>query len=352
MTSEGKIEDALKKNKLERYGVTKKSLYSIMSVLACLAMIIVISVVQAGFNKEFYKDSNYWINLAILGGLSIFGILTGQQIGDDISRNNPKGRFRTSLNRYSQRYQVIDEKKLFSYFDDWLEFYRDRKKENKTRDLLKENGVYQLEVLDLDVKELVNLKNAWKKDWTGTDKESKYYSKGRDESATYFMSYSDEQIEIIKMCLRGKVKVSRLSSSFFTDAINGYEKDMWESSAKANAKKNVYLSLNTTYKLISLIAVSFVMSGLEPMLREEIVVSQVLLSLISRIFTLVTSLVWGMYTGMELVKVDTSYLDYKIRMLTLYEEEIELKIFVPMTIEEKAKKMYQENERRMMKYEE
>ena len=343
MGNEDKLTEAANKNKLEKYGMTKKSLYSIVSVFACLILIIAVSIAQVGFNKEFYKDLNYWINLSILGALSIFGMLTGQQIGDDVNRNNPKGRFRASLGRYSQRYQSIDEKKLFSHFEDWLEFYRDRKLKKKIKNILKENGIYQFEVLDLDVTELQNLKLVWKKDWSGTDKEENYYNKKREESATYFMSYSEEQIALIEFCLRGKVKVSKLPSTFFTDALNAYEKDMWESAAHANAKKNAYLSLNTTYKLIALISFSFIMSGLQPITDESITITQVFLSLASRLFTLATSIVWGMYIGMELVKIDTSYLDYKIRMLSLYEEEYELKIFIPMSIEEKAYQNYQKN---------
>ena len=340
MVSEDKINEAVNKNKLEKYGITKKSIYSFVSVLACLVLIVAVSIAQVGFNKEFYKDVNYWINLAILAALSIFGMLTGQQIGDDVNRNNPKGRFRNSLSKYSTKYNDVDNKKLFSYFEDWLEFFRERKLQKKIKDILRENGVHQLEVLDLDVLELDNLKQSWKKDWTGTNKYDKYYNEEKDESITYFMSYSEEQIQLIKDCLRGKVKVSKLPSSFFTDAINAYEKDMWESAAHSNAKKNAYLSLNTTYKLVGLIAFSFIMSGLEPAMDGDASAQQIFLSLASRLFTLATSIVWGMYIGMELVKIDNAYLDYKVRMLSLYEEEYDLGIFKPMTIEERAYEYY------------
>lgn len=350
MGNEDKINEAISKSKLGRVGMTKKSLYAILSVLACVVLIFAVSIAHVGFNKEFYKDVNYWINLALLAGLSIFGMFTGEQIGDDISRNNPNGRFRKSLSKYSQKHKQIDDKKLFSFFEDWLDDYRDRKLKNKIKDVLKDHGILQLEVLDLDQLELENLKNGWRKTWDGTDKFDKYYNPKTGESVTYFLSYTEEQIEIIRFCLRGKVKVSKLPSSFFTDALNAYEKDMWESSAHAHQKKNAYLSINTTYKLIGLVAFSFVISGLQPSAQDGITFAEVMVSLGSKLFTLITSLVWGLYIGMEMVKIDTSYLDYKISVLSLYEEEIDLKLFIPKTIEEKAKEAYFNNNNLMIEH--
>ena len=292
MGNEDKINEAISKTKFGRLGMTKKSLYSVLSVLACVVLIFALSIAQLGFDSEFYKSVDYWVNLGLLAGLSIFGMFTGEQIGDDISRNNPNGRFRKSLAKYSQKHKQVDDKKLFSYFEDWLEIYRDKKIERKIKEVLKDNGIMQFEVLDLDQMELDNLKKGWRKDWTGTDKFSKYYNEKTKESVTYFLSYTDEQIEAIKFCLRGKVKVSKLPSSFFTDALTAYEKDMWESSAHAHQKKNAYLSVNTTYKLIGLIAFSFIISGLHPVTQEGLTFSQVILSLGSKLFTLVTSLVW------------------------------------------------------------
>ena len=344
MGNEDKLNEAINKNKFEKYGLTRKSFYSIIRVLACILLIVIVSIAHVGFNKEFYKNIDYWINLTILCGLAIFGMFTGEQMGDDINRNNPKGRFRRSLGKYSAQYEKVDQKKLFSYFEDWLDFYRDRKLKKKIKDILKENGIHQLEVLDLDLSELSNLSKPFKKDWKGTENEKKYYNAKKNESITYFMSYDEEQIELIKFCKKGKVKVSKLPSSFFTDALNVYEKDMWESAAHSQAKKNAYLSLNTTYKLFGLLAFSFLMAGLEPLADGDTTAQEVLYSLFSKLFTLITSIIWGMYIGMELVKIDTTYLDYKIRMLSLYEEEYDLKIFNPKSIEQKAEEEYLKNE--------
>lgn len=341
MGNGNKVNEAMLKNKLEKYGVTKKSIYSIASVLAITILIIILSIFQAGFDSQFWKDIDYWINLAILIAISVFGMMTGEQIGDDTSRNNPEGRFRKSLFKYSTQFERIDSKKLFSYFEDWLELYREKRLYRKIRTTLKDNGVHQMEVLDLDLLELNNLKKFWVKDWTGTNHYDKYFNEDKCESITYFMSYTDEQIEVIKQCLRGEIKISKLSTHFFTDALNAYEKDMWESAAHSAHKKNSYLTVNTTYRLVALIMFSFVVSGIQPALNEDLQLGSILLNLGNRIFTMITSIVWGAYIGMELVKIDNAYLDFKTSILSLYEEEYDKGDFAPKSLEQVARESYE-----------
>ena len=332
--SKGKLEF------LEKRGITRKSLYSFFSIAICVILVVVLSLTQATFNQEFYKDINYWIDLGIQVALCIFGITTGIQVGDDINRNNPKGRFRFVLGNYVVIYTYIDTKKLFSFFDDWLEHYRESKQQKKILTYLKENGIHQLEVLDLDLEDLEKLKKPFKKDWKGTTFYKKYYRNDMQNSCTYFMSYTDTQIEIIKECKSGFIKVSKLSSSFFMDSINKYQTDMWESAAHSHQKKSLYVSLNTIYRIIGLTAFSFIACGLEPIQGGN--GTQVILSLATRLFSLATAIIWGIYTGMELVKIDISYLEYKTQMLTQYRDEIELKVFVPTSIEQKAKELYKQ----------
>ena len=327
---------------LDKHGITRKSLYSFFSIAICIILIIVLSITQATFNKEFYKDINYWIDLGIQVALCIFGITTGIQVGDDINRNNPKGRFRLVLGNYVVIYTYIDSKKMFSFFDDWLERYRELKQQKKIFTCLKENGIHQLEVLDLDFEDLEKLKKPFKKEWKGTTFYKKYYKSDTQNSCTYFMSYTEGQIEIIKQCKSGFVKVSKLSSSFFMDSINKYQTDMWESAAHSHQKKSLYVSLNTIYRIIGLTAFSFISCGLEPLQGAS--GTQVILSLVTRLFSLATAIIWGIYTGMELVKIDISYLEYKTQMLTQYRDEIELKVFVPTSIEQKALEQYKEIE--------
>ena len=336
VNSKGKLEF------LEKHGITRKSLYSFFSIAICVILVVVLSLTKATFNPEFYKDLNYWIDLGIQVALCIFGITTGIQVGDDINRNNPKGRFRLVLGNYVVIYTYIDSKKLFSFFDDWLEHYREVKQKKKIITCLKENGIHQLEVLDLNFEELDKLKQPYKKEWKNTSFFEKYLKKANQQSITYFMTYTEEQISVIKSCKAGQIKVSKLSSSFFMDSINKYQTDMWESAAHSHQKKSLYVSLNTIYRIVGLTAFSFIACGLEPLQGDS--GPQVILSLATRLFCLATAIIWGIYTGMELVKIDISYLEYKTQMLTQYRDEMELGVFKPVSIEQKALEEYEKLE--------
>ena len=341
---EKKLDKVILGNKLNKFNASKRALISFLSVIACIVLIIVMSIVQAEFEWGAFKETAYWVNLIISCALTIFGMISGQQIGDDINRNNVKGQYRISLSNYKTKFKLIDDKKLFAYFEDWLTFFRERKLKKKIETILKDNGIHQLEVLDLDVSELSELSNAgFRKDWTLTEFKEKYFNAQSGLSVTYFLSYTQEQIELIKKCKTGAVKVSELSSSFFLDAFTKIDKDMWESSARAEKKKGLYIGTNYTYRLIILIIVNVIFTGIMPGLQDADA-RTIWLTLISRMFALTMAVIWGIYIGMEIVKIDILYIDYKTLILSQYFDECESKIFTPKTIEEKAKLLYEKRQ--------
>lgn len=339
---ENKVSKSFVDNKLSRYGVTKKTAYSVGGMLICIFLIIVLSVTQAQFDTSLIATVNFWIDFTILAGLCIYGMISGQQTGDDMARNNPNGAFRSSLKRFSTSFTRLDNLMLFAYFDEWLDWYRERKLKKKIEGVLKDNGIHQMDVLKLDLSELDSLKEPFKKEWI-------------DGKVTYFLTYTEEQIGIIKYCMTGNVKVSKLPRTFFVDAFYHSEKDMWESAAKSTQKKTAYLSINYIYRIIALLVISILSAGLVPGADGEGGSgASVWLALAKRIFCVTTAFLWGIFIGFELVKIDISYLDFKTDVLNLYYQECELNIYTPNSLEEKARKIYEENQvhKKMMEEEE
>ena len=326
---ENKVSKSFTENKLSKYGVTKKTAYSVGGVLICIFLIIVLSITQARFNTDLINTVEFWVDFVILAGLCIYGMISGQQTGDDMARNNPKGAFRASLKKFTNGFKKIDGLKLFAYFEEWLEWYRDRKLKKKIEAILKDNGIHQMEVLKLDLTEIEQLTKPFKKEWQNGQKD------------TYFVTYTKEQIAIMRYCMTGNVKVSKLPRTFFVDAFYHSEKDMWESAAKSNQKKSAYLSINYIYRIVALLVISILSAGLVPG-GENAEQAAVWLSLAKRIFCVTTAFLWGIFIGFEIVKIDISYLDFKTDILNLYYQEYELKIYKPNTLEEKAKKDYEE----------
>lgn len=324
-----KVNKAVLANKLNKYGATKKTMYSLLGMAVCMMLIIVLSITQAGFDINAVKTTAFWIEFVILTGLCIYGMLSGQQTGDDVARNNPGGAFRASLKKFTQAFNTIDSLMLFAYFDEWLDFYRERKIRKKTEAILKDNGIHQMDVLKLDISELENLTAPFKKVW-------------EDGKETYFLTYTDEQIEVIRFCLSGKVKVSKIPRTFFVNAFYNSEKDMWESAAKSNKKKNAYLGTSYIFRIASLLVVCIISAGLTPGNMEGAGQAAVWLSLAKRVFCSITAFIWGIFVGFEVVKIDMSYLDFKTDVLNQYYQECKLGVYTPNTLEEKAKKDYEE----------
>ena len=125
MDNRKRIEEDLQNGKkINRYGATKKSLFSILGLLVCFILIIILSITHASFKKELIRNISFWIDFAIMAGLSIYGMITGQQMGDDISRNSQNGAYRKTVQKYLKTYNKINDALLFAYFDEWLEVYR------------------------------------------------------------------------------------------------------------------------------------------------------------------------------------------------------------------------------------
>jgi len=336
--SENKVSKSFIDNKLNKYGITKKTFYSVGGIFICIFFIIVLSITQARFDTSLIATVAFWLDFVILSGLCIYGMISGQQTGDDVARNNPNGAFRTSLKKFGNSFSKLDSLMLFAYFDEWLELYREKKIRKKTEAILKDFGIHQMEVLKLDLSEVDLLTKPFKKSWNSGEKD------------TYFLTYTPEQIAVIKECLTGKIKVSKLPRTFFIDAFYHSEKDMWESAARSSRKKSAFLGINYTYRIIALLALSILSAGLVPGMADGAGQAEVWLSLAKRIFCVVSAFLWGIFIGFEMVKIDISYLDFKTDILNLYYQEYELKIYIPNTIEEKAKKLYEENNAEVVDY--
>jgi hypothetical protein len=344
-----KVNKAFIEGKMEKYGVTRKTIYSSLSILACIALIVVLSLTQAYFDPEKLKNIDYWVSLAIQIAICIFGMIAGKQAGDDISRNKKGGRYRVSLGSYTEVIKNIKDLGLYSYIGDWLENYRLRKLDDKIRMVLGDNGIRQPEVVDLDFSDLPNLKRAgWQKSWENTPYKLKYWKPKEERSFTNFVEYTDHQIAVIRAVKEGKVKVSRLPSTFFVNAFSESERDEWESSARAGKKKGLYLGMNYTYKVVSMAIFSILLTGLEVLTQDSgdaAATARMWLTMISRISTLLMSYVWGTFIGFNMVKIDNEYLDFKVSTMTLMTEEYKNGTYKKMSVEEMADAAYEKRQR-------
>lgn len=326
--------------KMDAYGVTKKTLYSVAGIMGCLVLTVVMSITGMGFDPAVFMTWNYWTGMIIQFGIAIFAMITGRQIGDDTQRNKPGGQFRKELGSYKAEYNKIDTSGIFDYFESWLEVYRERKLKKKIKEAIRDFGIQQPEVLDLDLADLPNLRNPFRKDWTGTPFYDKYYNKEKGESVTIFKSLSEVQIEAVRRIMEGAVKVSYVSASYFMNALKGTSVDEWERAADSDKKKGQKLASGYTYRIFSILVVSLVINGLMPVPYDT--PGAVALNIATRLFVLVTSTIWGIYLGFKMVEMDIVFVAYKTYILKLYNDESRSGAFKPETISEQAEREYNE----------
>lgn len=335
--------------KLDNYGITKKSIYATIGIIGCLFLVVVMSITGTDFKTDVFVTWNYWITLMIQYGIAIFSMITGRSIGDDTQRNKPNGQYRRELKNYSDNYARIDKLGIYEHFEKWLVTYRERKRQKKIADILRDWHISQSEVLDLDIAELPNLSSPWKKNWENTQFYEKYLNHDTGKSETIFRSLTDEQIEVLRQIMNGKVQVPNVDASYFLNALKGTSVDEWERAAKADKKKGAKVVSGFTYRLIMMLAISVALNGLIPAPYEDTSVSTVFLDLAKRLFTMISSTIYGIFLGIKVVEMDIVFLGYKSLILKTYGDEYENGTFRPETVEEQARREYEEAEEKRKK---
>lgn len=335
--------------KIEEYGMTKKTLYSVFGIMGCLLLTIVMSITGMGFNPAVFMTWNYWVGMIIQFGIAIFSMITGQQIGDDTQRNRPDGQYRKELGYYRTQYNRIDANGIFEYFEAWLETYKERKLQKKIIDTLRDFGIAQVEVLDLDFNDLPELVRPFSKDWSETPFYEKYYNPKTEKSETKFLSLTKDQIDAVTKIKQGYVKIPSVSSSYFMNALKGTSVDEWERAAKADKKKGGQLANGYTYRIFMMLILSLASNGIITSPYAD--GGAVALNIATRIFVLVTSVIWGIFLGFKSVELDMTFLAYKTYIIKMYADEYANGKFKPETIEEKAERELREYEEQAKKKE-
>lgn len=337
--------------KMEAKGVTRKTLYSVIGLLVCAALTIVLSITGAKFDPTKIMTVAFWVGVAITWGLAIWSMISGERIGDDYSHNNPKGQFRSELKKYDERYNSLDSKNLIAVFPDWLDFHKDELLQKKIRNLLiRDYHIVQLEVLDLDMTELDSLEKPFKKDWRNTRFASKY-EHNKEPYVTYFDSLTKEQIKVVKAVKEGKVRVADNHYTYFLSALSQYTTDMWEEAANQQKGKGMRTAASFGARLIVIAMWSIIENGIVPEVYES-PAETIAMNIATRLFTVVTSTIAGIWVGMKMVDTDTTFLAFKTATLKNCEDDVASNRYVHESVEERAKRRYMEEEERKRKEQE
>lgn len=319
-----------------------------------LGLVIIMAFAQPIFNKDGINFSS----LAILVMLCIYGMVAGRMEGIEWSLKREHGLYRYCMNKFDNALNKI--KDIKHYFAQYCDYLYIKKRKTKILKILSNYGIDDERVLDLDCSELHELiGKTYKKNWLGdeTHKPSRHAEKYKngdcgEEYVSYFDSYNEEQVEVIRACITGYFEVSKLSESYFLNPELSKSQDAYFGATTSEKQKNKVSMWMMTSRIIMLILSAVLLSSLAWEVYQSTgendmaVVVQRLMDTGSRIFILVTSIIWGFMIGTEIVKIDTYYVSYRVDVLETFRLEYDQKIFVPKDLKQELKERYNQEEKR------
>lgn len=303
--------------------LNRKTFLTGISVLFAIIIIIITSVLNAGLNPDNWNSTEFLSNLIITIAIGIFGVISGQGMGDNYFRTNEKGLFVSTYNSYNTMRTKINVH--IDKFEDWNKRLYAKEYYQKCVRYLKNNyGIKQAElILELDKNQVLLLEQP------------RFFETSKGKTA--FNSLTKEQIKAARKVLTGKIKMKYVHDSYF---LNAYSKNKTQSmyeiaSEQSKKQRQKYLSL-MFYRVMFIIVFGFIMSGLVIDTQDPGGFNQAMINLISRLFTLFTSLAFGTLVASDLIKDECIYLDYKTTMLERFLIDVETNKFTAKSEEEKA----------------
>lgn len=325
-----KINKKIKVKNYKEYFKDSKSIFTIFCITIAFILVILLS---SGVSFYFRGlDDSFWGDLAISFSLCVYCLYFGIPEGSNIYEKKKDGRYQKALlNFLSCREQTS---KRDNDFNQWLDNYYQKNKLDYYKIILSTHGNINPYVLDLDYYELEKLRKPYKKNWEDTE------FKGREE--TYFRSLNDNQIEIIKSIFNGEVNVEKIPNDFFKTLNGKIIESEYVEQAKTNKKNTLKYALLIGYRIIFVFVFAFVFSIFGYQVSEASGSGEVMqrtITTISRLWTMISSFVYGLAVGKIVVMNKAVKLEYKARVSEYFLND---KTFVYLNEEEIAKKEYEE----------
>lgn len=325
----------------KEYLKDKKTVFTILCLTLAFVIVILISfgvnlVLRPLNSEEFLSD------LALSFALCVYCLYFGIPEGKNLYQKKEKGRYKNALANFELVRSKVKSQDIA--FNQWLNKYYEENKKDYLISILTLHGNINPYVLDLDYYELDNLKKPYKKSWEDTEFE------GRKD--TYFRSLNEEQIEVIKNIFNGKIKVEKIPNDFFKTINGKIILNEYIEQSRATKKNTLSYALLIFYRIIMVFAFAFLISifgfqiasyGGDNLAQE--VVSRVI-QMISRIWTMLSSFIYGFAVGKIMVMKESRLLEYKTRVNELFLSDT---TFTPLSEEEIAKNEYEKYENSVVK---
>lgn len=316
----------------------RKTIFTIF----CLSIAFILTIIL-GFGTSFFfrplDNATFWGDLAISFALCVYCLYFGVPEATDLYKKKKDGRYQNAEISFLK---VRDDvSKRDNDFNQWLENYYVKNRDDYFLMILSLHGSINKQVLDLDRNELSNLSHPYKKDWKDTEFEGR--------KTTYFRSMNDEQIEIVKEIFDGKIKVERIPNDYFKTLNGKVVANEYITQCRLKKKQTWHYAFLIIYRIIMVFAFAFVFSIFGVQIENAQSGSEILdrvITTISRIWTMLSSFVYGFSLGKIMVMNEASTIEYKTRTNEMF---INDKEFKAISNEDLARKEYEDYEKNTIK---
>lgn len=300
-----------------------------------LVLIIVMTITNVGIKQEF--DFFQWLtNSLILFGIMVFGLLMGESIGDDRQREKVGGLYQKSLSEYNEMRKMVDDKVI--YFNQFFAWFLTNELRNKKINYLVAHNI-EMRKAELIV-DYVNNDNYAE----SLDHAIKIIDNNNNERI--IRKISEQEKEFVDMVIKGKITIETNSPNYYLSAFaRSTQRTILETGKQLDRDIKYNKKSNRTIKIVFSLTVSLLMSVLtvnEMMSGED---AQAWANLISRITALFTSLFSGWLSSVIDVKLKALKILNKKDILSIFNNSIKEKVFVPKTEQELAQEEYEKYEK-------
>lgn len=300
--------------------------------LACMCVIIVFtSLANARFDiTQMFSDENI-SNAVISAAITIFGTIVSVPAGSAGTKqrynaDGTPGRYLQEFELYATVRDAIEPRR--SAFNQWHTQQHLKELHQKRVEYLLSRGIIQAEdILKLSREQVSHLTTC-----------QKYIVDGKE---MYFKSLTRLQIFACQRVLAGWVTVHKLPDFYFLYVDGKSSKSFYDQAYYEHRNTTVLMASKLAYKIFIGFVIASVFTGLAIAPKEDLsnvdFIMHALIIIAARIFTAITSTLWGWLLGQELAYRECYYINGRTQFLKLFESDT---TFVEESSQELARKDY------------
>lgn len=317
--------------------LNRSKLSSYLSFVGVIALIIVLSFWSVGWNPEKVGWRTFIVNLAFLVFLGIYGLFFGETTGTTFYKNNVVGAYQVARDSFLALLEEIKKKHFTDSLPQYIPYRYKLDCEDTYEKKLLSVKLFSKDILDLTDYEIELLKEKpYKKVWDS----------GRLKGqVSYFSKLSEKQYNVVMAIRTGEIEVDYIED--YNYYLMDGESDGVQQVTKAKNAEKRKLKISAKQKIskiLLIIVMSVIFAGVTKNVIDGDQTAEAIMTMITRITTLVTSVFCGINTARLTNKVDIEVYRYKVAYLSVFYSCMENHTFKPKSYEELAKEEYDKYE--------